>query len=425
MVPKSIKKLVQYLPVTIKRSLIEKYENYKTVKMMLSLDYSKGKIKEELNKTIHKPEGKLNILFYHPSGLSFGGTEKFLQIIAKHLPKEKYNVYFMYSSKPRGDSAVLSDGRKKYLEGNVTSFIEFNYDSMDQHYPYTTRGMVPDFYSTISKFKIDLIINAGSGYTEFPLNMVRDIPIIMINIFGSPASQKNITKHVCISKEVSDKVSSWIGDLKNEVMYILSEGPTSTPGTIRKDLGLSEGDFIFGRIGRADDSIFDPIGINAFKKVVAKNPKAHYVVMSAPPILKKIVSDENIPNVHFLPASSDEDAIWNFHKSIDTLAHFRLDGESCGLNIAEAMLCGKPIISHRSHIWNAHTEYLDETFSRIAPKDDSDKYAEYMEEYIAAKQTGKINSMGELSRQKAEKLFLVKNKISEFESYINDSLSDL
>ena len=46
-------------------------------------------------------KGRPRVLFYQLSGMSFGGTEKNLQILAKHLSPDKYDVFFMYSSKPQ------------------------------------------------------------------------------------------------------------------------------------------------------------------------------------------------------------------------------------------------------------------------------------------------------------------------------------
>ena len=178
----------------------------------------------------------------------------------------------------------------------------------------------------------------------------------------------------------------------------------------------------FGRIGRASDNIFDPIGIMAFKQVVKEIQNVHYLVMSPPPILRKIVEEQKIPNVHFLEPSAREKDVWAFHQANDVLAHFRKDGESCGLNIEEAMLCGKPIISHKSRYWNAHLEYLDDSFSRIAEIDNVEQYAEYMREFTELKQNGKILEMGKEAKEKAEKLFLIKNNINRFEKWVDEAL---
>ena len=131
--------------------------------------------------------------------------------------------------------------------------------------------------------------------------------------------------------------------------------------------------------------------------------------------------NENIKNVHFIKPSSDDKDIWAFHQSIDAVAHFRNDGESFGLNIVESMLCSKPIISHKSHIWNAHLEYLETIFSRISKKSDVDTYASYMKEFILLKKENKIKELGRKAKEKGE-IFIIKNQIKLFENIVEKSV---
>jgi glycosyltransferase involved in cell wall biosynthesis len=191
---------------------------------------------------------------------------------------------------------------------------------------------------------------------------------------------------------------------------------------LRIRFNIKNTDFVFGRIGRPDDGIFDSIGIKAFQKIVKQYPRVHYLIMSPMPKLVKLVNDEHIPNIHFLDPSSNEENIWAFHQSLDAMAHFRYDGESFGLNIVESMLCGKPIITHKSPIWNAHLEYLELAFSRVAEINNIEQYASFMEEFILKKEKGELEKMGKLAKIKAEKLFLIANNIGKFEQWIDESL---
>jgi len=332
----------------------------------------------------------------------------------------------MYSPQPRNGSGQTSDGRKKYLQDSAVEFVPFTYESMSRKYPYRLTGMKPTFIETIRDKKIDLVITAGSGYTEYPFNEISSLPILVLNIFGSPNIQPNIINNICISHEVAAKLSPIVPSEKISVMYILSEQPSqeaaAAGNAIRLKFGIKETDTVFGRIGRADDNIFDPIGIRAFQKIVSIDRSAHYFIMSPPPVLVGIVEKEKIPNVHFLAPSSDECEIWAFHASIDALAHFRKDGESCGLNIAESMLSKKPVISHRSAQWNAHLEYLEPAFSRVAEINNVDQYAGYMKEFVALKKSGELQKMGELAAKKAEPLFLVENNITQIEVWIDSAI---
>ncbi len=416
-----VKKLSPHIPRFIRFSLYRIYEDFFTKKVLLE----NPKLWKFIWYKNTKKNVKKKILFYHLSGLSFGGTEKALQIIAKHIDKKKYDIFFMYSSKPR-IGVNKADGRKDYLGDSGVTLIDFNYTMQDTKYPYVVKDATPSIFDVIKKENIDLIFTAASGYSEYPFNILRKLPILLINIFGSPSTQKNIIKHLCISDEVAEKIRPVVSEKKIEVIYIQSESPVSgsyeAGKKIRRDFGITDTDFVFGRIGRADNGIFDSIGIEAFKKIQNEYPNAHYIIMSPPPILVEQVEKEQIQNIHFLKPSSDEKDIWAFHQSIDCLAHFRKDGESCGLNIAESMLCGKPILSHRSHQWNAHTEYLDNDFSYVADIDDVEQYATNMRKMIEAKKSGTIITMGERAKMKAEKLFLIDNNIAQIESIIEKSI---
>jgi glycosyltransferase involved in cell wall biosynthesis len=320
-----------------------------------------------------------NILIYHISGMFYAGTEKNLQLIANQLVDD-YNVFYMYSKNN------FSQRQKNLMDARIT-FIEFTYDSVEKKLPYFIRGMNPHIKNIIHDNKIDLIISSSSGRPEYPLNTILDIPIIMINVFGSPSLQKNIIATIFISKTILDYSEKYTGKLKRNSFAHLpvlgtDKDSLSTRNITRDRLHLPKDAFVFGRIGRGSDSIFDPIGINAFKEVVKEYPEAHYLIMSPPPILEKKVKEENIPNVHFMRDTED---IWDFYFSLDALAHFRLDGETFGLNIAEAMYAKNPVISHKSHIWNAHLEYLQSSFSRIAEKDNVSQYSTYMKEFIILK----------------------------------------
>ncbi len=418
------KQIYLSLPRLIKRWILHGFEQYHRYQLLLHLSGTLGFPPLSLSK-----KSKPRILFYHLSGLSFGGTEKSLQILGKHLPAEKYERYYMYSPKHR-DGVIASqdnlDLRSAYLADSGIKFIEFDFQELENKYPFFVHGMQPSIFEMINKEQIDLVITAGSGHAEFPINLIDNIPVILINIFGSASMQKNISYNVCISEAVAKKIAPFVAKDRIEVMYIPSEKPNkdslSKGALLRQKFGIKDTDIVFGRIGRASDQIFDPIGIRAFQSVVNKYHAAHYLIMSPPPILEKIVKEDKIPNIHFLPPSGKEEDIWAFHQAQDVMAHFRKDGESCGLNIAEAMLCSKPVISHRSRIWNAHLEYLDDSFSRVADIDNVEQYAGFMRLFIELKTAGKLSEMGELARQKAEKLFLIENNIGRFEKWVEQAL---
>ncbi len=371
-----------------------------------------------------KIHAKKRILFYHINSLGFAGTEKFIQILAKHIDKEKYEVYYMH---PSFDSSKkqYQDRLDYILSGHVIP-IPFEYDHVRGHPPYFAEGMNPDVASVIKGLGIDLLVTPASGHADYPFSVIRSIPIILLNIFGQPNVQRNIRYHLGISQEVVDRLAPIVPGDKARVFPVPSENPPANAPVLgralRARLGISDDQMVFGRIGRSDEGIFDPIGIRAFREVLKKRDDVHYVIMSAPGSLKKIVADENIRNVHFIDPSADDNDVWAFHGAIDALAHFRLDGESFGLNIVESMLSGKPIISHKSHIWNAHLEYLDNSFSRVADRNDVEAYARFMLEFAEKKASGELTKMGEAARVVAMNRFHIDSNIRAFQEFIEESI---
>ena len=359
-----------------------------------------------------------NILIFIPSGLYFAGTEKNLQIIANNLCTE-YNIFFMYSSK-------ISKDRINYMDKNVF-LIDFDFSLIDIKHPYFIYNMNPHIKTIINKYKIDLIITAGDGYTKYPINTITNIPIIMLNIFGGPNLQKNIVKNLYVSKEVLKHTEKYIGVKKNTLIL---NNPISTFNFdfteeikfFKDERKLKEDAFIFGRIGRDDDKIHDNIAIEAFKLLSKEYSNVYYVIMSPPPILIKKVIEENISNIIFLVKSSKENDVWFFHNLIDCLAHFRYDGETFGVNIAESMYAGNPIISHKSKIWNAHLEYLSSDFSRIANIDNIKEYYIYMKEFLIMRDKHKElwKKMQENSKEYAENNFTTEIYMKKFKNILEE-----
>ncbi len=322
-----------------------------------------------------------NVLIYHLSGLSFAGTEKCLQVIANALAEE-YNVFFMY-----GDRTAES-ARKATMNPRIT-FIPFSYDTASPSVPHRITTMKPHFKEVLHDTQIDLIVTASPGYAHYPWNIVDDIPIVLVNIFGAPTLQKNVHTCICISDTVRLHAEAWSGEIpaRNVTMYApLAKLPPDEVRMhgmkLRHEFGIAESDFVFGRIGRDDNAIFDPIGIRAWQKIASEYPHAHYLIMSPPPVLVELVRSEAIPRVHFLPKSAAEHDVWAFHGALDAMAHFRRDGETSGVAIAESLIVGNPILTHRSSMWNAHLEYLDSSCARVAAIDDALGYSDHMKTFI-------------------------------------------
>ncbi len=379
----------------------------------------------------HLPNLKKKVLIYGVWALGIGGTEKNLQMIAKYLDRESYDVYFMYGTKARrlwNYNTDTIERRREYLWEENIVYIPFDYTHLSDSHPYEIRNMSPHILDAIRFYNIDLVITAWAGNAEFPLTMI-PCPIILLNIFGIPNTIKKINYHVCISQTIADEISDIVPDKKIKTFYIPTEWPKwvslEDRENFRKEYNLPRDALVFGRIGRADDAIYDPIGILAFEKIVQKYPHIHYAIVSPSNALRNYVLEKNIPNVHFIDPIYDEKEVWIFHKSIDVLAHFRYDWETFGLNIAESMMCGNPIITHRSKIWNAHLEYLSSDNSFVADIDNIWEYALALEFFAKDVDGIQRKKMWLSAKTVAEKLFHIDSYMEKFHLLIEDSLRKL
>lgn len=333
--------------------------------------------------TIQKTSGPTkNVLIYMISGLNHSGTDKSLQTIANALASE-YRVVFMYGNK------IMDPARQALLDTRIKQ-IPFSYSHSDEAAPHFIHNMKPHFKEVLQQEKIDIIITASAGQSEYPWNIVRNVPIILTNLFGAPSTQKNLVAISFVSPLTFQRASLWTGKLSSSHVNFLPcgqplENTRELGEKLRDELNIAQDAFVFGRIGRGDDGIYDPIGIKAWQRIANKYPKAHLIVKSPPPKLIEFLKKQPLPNVHLLSPSGSEVDVWAFHGALDAMAHFRHDGETGGVAIGESLSVGNPILTHMSHIANAHVDYLTPECARVAGLDNDEEYAQYMEEFINMK----------------------------------------
>lgn len=242
---------------------------------------------------------------------------------------------------------------------------------------------------------------------------------IETNIFGGidPTSVIDLTLYINkFMLKAGRSLNRKLGYLYNPVKL-----PTHQRN-LRKELGISPHTFVMGRIGRPDDNIFDPISLHAIKVVEEKtNYDFLYLVQSPPPIMIKTARDMGLRKIKFLtvPIVSDED-VTSFLNTIDILAHARKDGETFGLNIAEAMIHGKPVISHRSRIVNGHKPFVRKC-GFFTGTDNYKQYAKYIS--ILYNDKEKRMELGEKGRKFAMDNFLLTNIGQKLESYYKELLT--
>lgn len=139
-------------------------------------------------------------------------------------------------------------------------------------------------------------------------------------------------------------VSRWLSEVWGHgevpwVPHIIR--PWAEEGDLRQELGIPQGAKVFGRHGGADS--FDlPAAHEAVRTVSLGHPEIHFVLLNTDPFLFPRPA-----NVHHLPGTADRGRVGRFLRTCDAMVHGRMRGETFGMAIAEAGVCGKPVFTWR------------------------------------------------------------------------------
>ena len=302
------------------------------------------------------------IVIHHLNDLTLGGTEKMVQIHLSHFIKDNtFNHYLAY--RLQGDKA-----REKYFKKILGSEKLLCYDSHS-----TLLNIIRDK-------KPFILHRYSAGIPEFPF--VKEVKehtkhFVSTSVFGNQDDTIDISKVIYVSKHVQ-----WMaGQQDSENHYVVRnpiEAPYSTEN-LREELNIPQDAFVFGRIGRDDKNIYDPINIEAYAKVA--NSNTYFVIVNPSNRCRSDIKRLNIKNARFIEPTISEVRLSQFYNTLDVLAHARKDGECNPANVWEAFAHGKPAISHYAHPFNGHIEVIRDC-GFVVLKDDVDEYARIMKKFI-------------------------------------------
>ena len=302
------------------------------------------------------------IVIHHLNDLTLGGTEKMVQIHLSHFVKDNtFNHYLAYRS--QGDKA-----REEYFKEILGSEKLICYDSHS-----TLLNIIRDK-------KPFILHRYSAGIPEFPF--VKEIKehtkhFVSTSVFGNQDDTIDISKVIYVSKHVQ-----WMaGQQDSENHYVVRnpiEAPYSTEN-LREELNIPQDAFVFGRIGRDDKNIYDPINIEAYAKVA--NSNTYFIIVNPSRPARDDIKRLNITSAKFIERTTSEVRLSQFYNTIDVLAHARKDGECNPANVWEAFAHGKPAISHYAHPFNGHIEVIRDC-GFVVLKGDVDEYARIMKKFI-------------------------------------------
>lgn len=152
-------------------------------------------------------------------------------------------------------------------------------------------------------------------------------------------------------------VSEWLkaknpwADKIGKCLYMPIQAPAHR-ANLRRSLGIGADELIVGRISRPGLDQGDEV-LEIYRKL---KTKCRLLVLGGGRTL--IEEAKTNPLVIHLPPTTNDNALSDFYNSFDVLLHYRKEGETFGMSIADAMIHGKPVVSHKSFLDNAQVELL-------------------------------------------------------------------
>lgn len=331
-------------------------------------------------------------IVHYSHQLGLGGTEKCMQYLLEYLRAAGHECYCVHHRDKTRAAGGLREGLIQRLLGRERVF---------------GYGSDTEFFAIMDRLRPEIFhVHRSGSPDEFPVvpelrKYVRRC--VETNVFGgydpTPAIDLTLYPSDYLYRNAR-KPARQVAVLPNPVKAPAAQGD------LRSALGVPPGTFVMGRIGRPDDHLFDPISLRALGELERDTGRdALYLVQSPPPKMIEAAGAMRLERIMFLttPVVGD-DEVTRFFNTIDVLAHFGRQGETFGLSIAEAMIHGKPVVSHRSRVANGHVE-LVKACGFLAGADDHRAYARYLRRLRDDERRRK--DLGEAGREFASRRFLL------------------
>jgi len=295
-----------------------------------------------------------------------GGADKAAFYLTKGLIENNITVKVFYNKlsfpkrSPQVDTDVMLSRYEQYTALGIpmieiVNLSELNYHSL--HILNTHRS------------GDDVWFMPGFEHTNF------NFKIIETNFHGNTATKANLRVFPSYEMIKNKNISGKYVIIPNPIMIPL------TDTNLRSALGL-ENKFVFGKIARPAADIYSQTCLKAYK--ILDNDKTHLLYMAPHKKALDDVKTIGIKNITFVDQSIDELRISKFYNTINVLCHSNNVGETFGNTIAEAMMHGKPVISHlgNSGCPQAQREVIGEEWSNYVCNNDPIIYSNLMKHLL-------------------------------------------
>ena len=325
---------------------------------------------------------KLRVAFIKFGGLSSGGTEKWLQMMAANLNQDCFEVtYFYCDAAPYIGSdfkhPTTDLARLRYLVDANVQLIKFHVGAKD-----VTREdhfwVDSNFWDLFDESDFDLVVTGKAGPAEYPYTEI-SLPMIEYVTLGVGVDRTKSLKWSIHCSEWQRR--RWVrmgGESLVSSSLPIPYFSLRSNEDYRSDLGIPQNAFVIGMHQRADDGIYSSIPLSAFD--LLSDPNAYFLLLGGSSLYADQANRLGIRNFVKLPHTAEEELISKFLNTLSVFAHGRSDGETFGTVFAEAMSHGLPVVTHFSKDGaNAQSETIGPAGMCVRTKE---QYAEYLIELM-------------------------------------------
>lgn len=306
-----------------------------------------------------RDSGKIRVAFVKFGGLSAGGTERWLQMMAAALPRDRFDVtYFYTDAAPYIGSSLRHPGtdrhRLAFMQKAGVRLVEIRVGAKDLTVR-THDWRDTNLWEVFNPAAFDIVQAGKAGHVEFPFYQLA-MPVVEYVTLGGVDLSPNIACSIHASEW---QRRQWIkagGPAERSTVIPIPAAAPVTALDLRNQLGIDEGALVAGFHQRASDEIASAIPLAAFACV--ERSDRHFLIMGGGESYRRQARELGLRNVRLLDHSADPAGVSMFLNTLDVFAHGRRDGEFFGAVFAEAMRHRKPCISHISDIANGHIEAI-------------------------------------------------------------------
>jgi glycosyltransferase involved in cell wall biosynthesis len=324
---------------------------------------------------------KIRVLHYLRN-LDLGGTTKTCQLFFEHATSSDFDVIVAFER--TGDHTRFEEFQKAtaVCGGRLTEIDSYKFGAVDPS--------GEDLQSLIDTYDVDICHVYRSGFSEFPVPG-KDIHVphfVETNVFGFVDQNPKVEKSLFMSKWLMDHTLRGI----THPRFDFVNNPVEMPYTDARISGLSSEAIWLGRCGRPDNGIYNSVSVDAARLLRMQGHDVRFLVVAPPSNMINDLVEYEIPFKVIEPTTNPL-VLSQFYNSVDIYAHARADGETFGVNIAEAMIHGKPVVTHvatPSHpgmgVFQSQTELVDDGQTGFIVSNDPAEYAEALGALIESQQ---------------------------------------